>query len=447
MKLVHLVPALKAGGAIQALRGLMNRLDDMQHTVLALDGAVRGDVLVSLLRTGARVLRAPDHVQVRDAVDAADVVLVHYYNHPLLLRLLAAGLTQARWVVWYQVLGRGLPQVFYPDRLDEGVWCVFTAAPQKTWGRPGPVIPGMVDSAFFDLARVPHAGLVIDYIGSANVAKLHPGSIRFLSPLQGEGLRIRFHGGPLGDAMREDLARAANARCFEIGGFAQDVPGLLATSDIFITPMAPESYASSDLSLQEAMHAGLPSVVLGENGPADMITHGHDGLVVQTGAAFTAALQRLCDDAALRHRLGQAARATAVSRFDPVRNAARMRDVLAARAKTPRSDFGFASKPDLKPAVVYLMSQGWVEAGAVAAVSGWSAGRRSDLERFAIGLSKVGAQVEGGLIHWRNTFPDDVVLRWMTGVWMHAAGDNETAKAEFAAAGEPDATAGGGQHR
>ncbi|MEM1286673.1 MAG: glycosyltransferase family 4 protein [Pseudomonadota bacterium] len=429
MKILHLMPAMNPGGAVQGPRSLIRLLSSAHHTVFVFEPKMRGIDLVAFMQEGAKVLRSPGAETLHAEITAADVVLVHGFNHPALIQALAGPLPDARWVVWFQVIGRSMPQLVFPERLDPGVVSVFMAEPKTAGEGDWPVIPGMVRPEFVHLERQPHEGVVVDYIGSMNIAKLHPGAIRFLDAVHHPGLKIRIHGGPLNQEMRADLNRATRPECFDIGGFANDVPALLATSDIFISPMAPDSYASSDLALQEAMHAGLVPVVLGEGGPAAMITDRIDGRVTTTGDDFTAAIQVLCDDEDARNRMGTAAKKTALDRFDPVKNADRMAQILDARALAPKSPYGYTVRKDLSPAALYLISQGWEEDVAVAALAN---DRRQDLERFAASLGHVAATVEGGLIQWRNACPDDANLRWMSGVWHEATGAHAIAHAEFA---------------
>ncbi|WP_373476761.1 glycosyltransferase family 4 protein [Sphingorhabdus sp.] len=73
------------------------------------------------------------------------------------------------------------------------------------------------------------------------------------------------------------------------------------------------------LVLGEAMAAGLPCISFDcPFGPADMITHDHDGLLIEEGNvdAMARALSQLMGDAVLRSRLGTAAE-SAADRFAP----------------------------------------------------------------------------------------------------------------------------------
>jgi glycosyltransferase involved in cell wall biosynthesis len=95
----------------------------------------------------------------------------------------------------------------------------------------------------------------------------------------------------------------------------------LARARIFVLP----SYAEGlPISLLEAMAAGLPVVVTPVGGIPTVIRDGEEGLLVQPGdvAGLASALNRLLEDAGLRQRLGNAARARCTERFG-IENVAR----------------------------------------------------------------------------------------------------------------------------
>ncbi|MBX6385187.1 MAG: glycosyltransferase family 4 protein [Microbispora sp.] len=77
-------------------------------------------------------------------------------------------------------------------------------------------------------------------------------------------------------------------------------------------------YEGFGMVLIEAMAHGLPAVSFDcPSGPADIITHGRDGLLVPPGNVpeLAAAIDSLITDASLRHALGTAAKAS-VARYD-----------------------------------------------------------------------------------------------------------------------------------
>lgn len=94
----------------------------------------------------------------------------------------------------------------------------------------------------------------------------------------------------------------------EFCGFAADVPAFLADADIGVLPsLAAESFG---LSLLEYMRAGLPSVTTDNGAQREFLREGITALFVPPGDAprLAAALESLAGDAAMRERMGCAAR-------------------------------------------------------------------------------------------------------------------------------------------
>jgi glycosyltransferase involved in cell wall biosynthesis len=85
--------------------------------------------------------------------------------------------------------------------------------------------------------------------------------------------------------------------------------------------------------LMEAMACGIPCVATGITGIPELIEQGVSGLLVPPSDvdAFTAAIERLMDDAELRQRLGTAARQQVVARYDLRDNTDRLREVFLRR--------------------------------------------------------------------------------------------------------------------
>ncbi len=85
-----------------------------------------------------------------------------------------------------------------------------------------------------------------------------------------------------------------------------EIPSLYAEHEIFVLPSLMEGMP---LVLLEAMASGLPVVTTESNGMTDLVENSHDGLLVIPGDtdSLVSAITRLCRDAELRQRLGNAA--------------------------------------------------------------------------------------------------------------------------------------------
>ena len=105
----------------------------------------------------------------------------------------------------------------------------------------------------------------------------------------------------------EAAARRAAPDAVRFVGWREDARDLLAIADIFIHPSANEGLSNVIL---EAMAAAVPVIATDVAGASEMIEHGGNGFLVQCGAVQDMAghARALLGDAALRRRMGDAAR-------------------------------------------------------------------------------------------------------------------------------------------
>jgi glycosyltransferase involved in cell wall biosynthesis len=137
------------------------------------------------------------------------------------------------------------------------------------------------------------------------------------------------------------------------GLFVHDVtpnsPALLQLyqkGDVFVLPSLGECFG---IATVEAIAAGLPVVVSDVGGTADIVEHGHNGLIVAAGDVneLSSALAVLLADSALRRDMGVRARQVAEKRFDAKQNALRTLDALRGVATNrDRDEQGSRIKPD-----------------------------------------------------------------------------------------------------
>lgn len=101
-------------------------------------------------------------------------------------------------------------------------------------------------------------------------------------------------------------------------GWREDVRDLLGAMDVFVLPSWREGIPRSAI---EAAAMGLPLVVTNIRGCREVVRQGVEGLLVppRDPVALGEAISRMVADPDLRHRMGRAARARAVERFDEQR--------------------------------------------------------------------------------------------------------------------------------
>jgi hypothetical protein len=179
-------------------------------------------------------------------------------------------------------------------------------------GLPGTVEYSPVDiAAFRPRQPSPESGrrLLVGRHGRANPYKFHPNDPAFFRGLLARGYAVRLLGGSVvaaaftGDAAKPEL--------FDVG--ALGAADFLDSLDVFVYRKHPGLIETGGTVILEAMAAGLPVVVFGEDcGNAEIVVDGENGFLVRDEAQANERIDRLRDDPALRIRLGRAARVTLV---------------------------------------------------------------------------------------------------------------------------------------
>lgn len=127
---------------------------------------------------------------------------------------------------------------------------------------------------------------------------------------RGVGFRLALVGdGP----MRGELEARLPGAWFAGHTVGDELSRWYASADVFVFPSTTETLGNVVL---EAMASGVPAVVVDRGGPQDLIEPGVNGFVARANDVeqISDAVERLLTDAALRARMGAAARESAASR-------------------------------------------------------------------------------------------------------------------------------------
>jgi glycosyltransferase involved in cell wall biosynthesis len=343
MNLVHIIPNLGPGGPGRSLTTFVEwssrNTPGASHLVLTLQPRIYPLLSVRLRRCGAVILQNLNAAQIDETLSGADVVLLHFWNTPLVWRLIAR-MPPVRSVLWVLVRGDRVPQRLNANLLHSASRVVLAAeAPAHILPdfEQAPIVPGLIQpERVANIVRRPHEGFRIDYVGTTNSGKLDAKFFSIMGNLKIRDVRVRIYGGALEPAMAQAHAAMSDPSRVEIGGFTENVAEVFSTTDVYAFPMAENSYSAGDLALQEAMLAGLPVVIYADRGSSRLVKNEKTGLVVSDAAEFTAAIERLYHDPALRRTLGTTAQTYAAAEFGSDKYVTSLASVVENAAASPK---------------------------------------------------------------------------------------------------------------
>jgi colanic acid/amylovoran biosynthesis glycosyltransferase len=176
-------------------------------------------------------------------------------------------------------------------------------------------------------------------VGRVHHGKGHDVTIRSVARLRERGRDVRLTIAGAGPELRSlqrlvDELHLGGAVEFVGSASEDEVITLLRTADAFVLA---SRFEALGVAYMEAMALGIPTIGTDAGGVGEVITHGHDGLLVPPNdeERLAAAISRLMDDPESRRRLARNGRQTIVDRFDSRIGAAKLYERLFGSAPPP----------------------------------------------------------------------------------------------------------------
>ncbi len=178
-------------------------------------------------------------------------------------------------------------------------------------GREALLLENPVDECFFDIERRPAERITVTTLGRLSRQKSPETFAAVARAVRTQRPDVRFEWIGDGEPNYQPMLEAAG--CAITGWRTREqVAELLARADIYLQT---SRWEGLPISVIQAMAAGLPCVVNDCIGNRDTVSHGTSGLVGGSIDALVRHVITLADDAALRARMGAAARGEARLRF------------------------------------------------------------------------------------------------------------------------------------
>lgn len=327
---LHITPHL-GGGVGRVLLNYLEKVKenpDFLHKVLSLEYA--NDTALSALQSTGFSLTdkmSANHYGIIAAIAAADIVLIHWWNHPLLYDFLVrTELPPCRMVMWSHISGFHPPYVFTEKILRYPDLFVFTTPVsyetkdvqnlsdeikkrlRVVWSTGG------IDHVK-SVKPQAHTGFNIGYIGNVDYAKLHPNFLTLCSNVDIPNVKFIVCGGLSEKKIMREAEQQGISAKFKFTGLISDITEYLKLFDVFGYPLAAYHYGTCDQVLAESMAAGVVPVVLPNRMEKYMVKDGISGIVAKDENGYVEALRYLYDNKDLRITLSNKAKEYAIKTF------------------------------------------------------------------------------------------------------------------------------------
>ena len=260
-------------------------------------------------------------------IAGADIVLIHWWNHPLLYDFLVrTELPPCRMIMWSHISGFHPPYVFtekifrYPD-----VFVFTTPASYET-----KEVQGLSDEQKKSLRVVWSTGGVehvknvkpkahkcfnVGYIGTVDYCKMHPDFLDMCSQVDIPDVKFIVCGGPKEKEIQQEAEHLGIGEKCTFTGLVSDITKYLSEFDVFGYPLAPYHYGTCDQALAESMASGVVPVVFSNRMEIQMVKDGVTGMVVNNKEEYCNAIKKLYGNKELRTHLSENAKEYARKAF------------------------------------------------------------------------------------------------------------------------------------
>jgi len=264
------------GGVGSVIMNWIKTDTENSHTILCLNNNYYKTYDTNIVHENMRHKQQ----EIIEWVDKSDIVVVHFWNHPLLYKFITVcRLPPCRLCIWSHISGFNPPYVF-SDKLiafsDRFVFAspisyntpeIISLPPEEKTKLGHIWTTGNIDE-YSKVSPISHDGFNIGFIGTLDYSKLHPNFIDFCSKIDIPDVKFIICGdGCDADKIKQQVKDKGLEDKFLFTGVIDDIKPYLSIIDVFGYPLNPTHFGTCEQVLGEAIAAGIIPVVM--NNPAE----------------------------------------------------------------------------------------------------------------------------------------------------------------------------------
>jgi len=329
LKVAHITPHV-GGGVGAVLKDLILLSKDIESYLLCLDKCKTNFSDFNGVRFSTQGLMYEPTSIINSIIKNCDVIVVHYWNHPLLAQFLSnVQLQPCRLIFWCHNSGLDEPNII-PNYLSELAQriiftshCSMSIRNINSLAKPNTakflnVVHSTRDlSSFIEIGKgkiFQRPGKRLLYMGTVSKSKMHPKAAEIFSQLSKMGCEVNVVGGP--DHVQ--LAAEVNSLGGEIKiyGSVDNPIDFYKNADIFIYPLRHDHYGTGEQVILEALASGLPVVSFANPAELAILRDGIDSILKYSIESFTDATLELIDSPSKIKDMSRNAVANVENNFD-----------------------------------------------------------------------------------------------------------------------------------
>lgn len=307
-KILHLTPHMGGGVGTVLLNWFRYKNNHNQNIVVTLDYA-NEEAKSICKKQDIELYSEPSNEKIMELIKETDIVLMHFWNHPLLYDFIVKNeLPSSRLVIWSHISGFDVPNTIsekilnYPDKF------VYTTPISKEIKENLAILSTGGIEHLKNVNNIEHEGFIVGYIGTVDYAKMHPKYVQTLSKTNADKFII------VGGNKEKEISKSADSR-FIFTGKVPDIKPYISKMDVFGYLLNPKHFGTAEQVLQEALACGVVPVVLNNKCEKSLIIHNETGLVANDLDEYVKYINLLKEDKKTFIRLKENGKKYALEHF------------------------------------------------------------------------------------------------------------------------------------
>lgn len=335
-KILHITVHLGGGVGKAILGAALYGIEAFQTQIIVLEEPEKKNIIENAKKNGTAIYVCPSKEVYSSLIEEADIVIVNWWNHPLMTQFLYEyPKIKCRLVAWIHVNGCTYPYVpfEFADRFDSIFFTSKYSYENDLWTEEqldiirskSTVILGNGD---FNPEQMPIKQLYgkgdafrLGYVGTLNYSKMNRNYIKYCEKaieLCGN-LRIVLVG-DIGEDLKEDIEKSIYRNQFEITGYVDNVESVYLSFDALGYILNDDNYGTTENVILEAMAYGIPVVANDSGVERNIIDHQENGFLIHNAEEFAQCIQMLQENEKLQRKVGAEGRRKVCAEFSGKRN-------------------------------------------------------------------------------------------------------------------------------